>query len=439
MNCECDMCKNYTPFEMPVDIVESACLGDLVLFCGAGISTESKKILPHSFYMEILKALDIKDTSMSFSSVMQKYCSLPNGRRKLIRKIRDRFEYIRSFPELERNASSFHRALAELYFIKTIITTNWDTYFEDYCAAIPITTSEDYAFFSEHERCVLKIHGSINNLSTIVATADDYKKCFNALQTNVIGGKLKDIFARKTVVFIGFSFGDDDLNQIMEYVREQMKEFMPHIYVVSIDNSLSERLAYSNATHITTDGTYFLHQLKLACKEKGIIRDCGTKEFVNEALDMVLALHSHVAGIKLKENPCALFTLVYQDGIIHAFERFLAMSSTGEYNQPGHLGKVANKYLKMAEEEHQAGYLENEAYYEGYANALLLIVAGADDPEIIQHFPFLWLPDPLHSSEDSSFEDDLRYANDQDNEYTRFAKRIVDSHSDDIVFHHPPY
>lgn len=439
MNCACEMCKNHIPFEMPADIVESACLGDLVLFCGAGISTESKKVLPHSLYMEILSDLGYKDTSMSFSAVMQRYCTLPNGRKKLIKRIRDRFAYIRSFPELERNASGFHRSLAELYFVNTIVTTNWDTYFEDYCAATPITTAEDYAFFSEHERCVLKIHGSINNLSTLIATTDDYERCFRELQTNVIGGKLKDILARKTVVFIGFSFGDDDLNQIMEYVREQMKEFMPHIYVVSIDSTLSDRLAYSNATYITTDGTYFLHQLKKACIDKGIICDCGSEKFVNEALDMAMELHNHVAGLKLKENPCALFTLAYQDGVIHAFERFQTMRSTGEYNRPGHMVGIANKYLKMAEEEHQEGHLANEAYYEGYANALLLILTGADTPDMIQHFPFMWLPDALHKSDESSFEEDLYYANELDNEYTCFAKRIVGSHGDDIVIHHPPY
>ena len=70
---------------------------------------------------------------------MQLYCDKPNGRKKLLKNIRERFDYIKSFPELERSASSFHRELAELYPIKTIITTNWDTYFEEYCAAVPIT------------------------------------------------------------------------------------------------------------------------------------------------------------------------------------------------------------------------------------------------------------------------------------------------------------
>lgn len=105
---------------------------------------------------------------------------------------------------MERAATKFHRELAELYFIKTIITTNRDAYFEECCAATPITTPEDYIFWNENERCVLKIHGSINNLGSIIATEDDYTKCTESLEKGIIGSTLKTIMARCTVVFIGF-------------------------------------------------------------------------------------------------------------------------------------------------------------------------------------------------------------------------------------------
>ena len=69
---------------------------------------------------------------------------------------------------------------------------------------------------------MLKIHGSIDNLSTIVATTNDYNKCFERLTKGVIGANLKTILSTKTVVFIGFSFGDDDFNQIMHYICNEM-------------------------------------------------------------------------------------------------------------------------------------------------------------------------------------------------------------------------
>ena len=50
MNCECDICKNQRKFIMPKEVIEAAKNGELVLFCGAGISTENKTVLPFSFY-----------------------------------------------------------------------------------------------------------------------------------------------------------------------------------------------------------------------------------------------------------------------------------------------------------------------------------------------------------------------------------------------------
>ena len=42
MNCNCAICQNNLPFTMPDEIISAARQGNLVLFCGAGISTEKK-------------------------------------------------------------------------------------------------------------------------------------------------------------------------------------------------------------------------------------------------------------------------------------------------------------------------------------------------------------------------------------------------------------
>ena len=81
----------------------------------------------------------------------------------------------------------------------------------------------------ERSRFVLKIHGSIDNLSSVIATSEDYEKCYKQLQNGIIGATLKNILATKTVVFIGFSFGDEDFAQIMEYLRNEMGELYPSI------------------------------------------------------------------------------------------------------------------------------------------------------------------------------------------------------------------
>ena len=83
--CGCALCGNNKSFNMPDEIIESVKNEELILFCGAGISTESKNVLPISFYMDILNFLNDKyslglTTNISFSELMSTFCNMvPNG------------------------------------------------------------------------------------------------------------------------------------------------------------------------------------------------------------------------------------------------------------------------------------------------------------------------------------------------------------------------
>ncbi len=441
MNCECDICSNNIPFEMPKEIIEALELGNLVLFCGAGISTECKTVLPYTLYSTIQEELHINDHSLSFSELMQKYCTEPNGRRKLVQAIRNRFEYIHSFPELKNRATEFHEELSELYSIKTIITTNWDTFFEDCCGAIPITIPEDLVFWNDNDRYVIKIHGSINILSSLILTSDDYSECYKKLQNGAIGARLKAILTTKTVVFIGFSFGDEDLTKILQFLREEMHDFFPHIYIVTIDNTLKSKLKYSNLTCLVTGGTFFLHQLKLTLKKKQLIKNCNTRPMIEYIASAESELHSKISLIKIKKFPCVIFTLAYQDGVLHAFERFIQMYNRGEYNIPGRVNTLVNKYSIWIENYHKNGNYWDESYYKGYLNGLVLIDSCEGNPDILKGFSFIYLPNA--KCELNSYEvyiEELQRVSKKRDKYVKYAKKIVEKYSSsDIVVHHPPY
>ena len=441
MNCECVFCKNNKPFEMPKEIIEASKSGELVLFCGAGISTENKNVLPYTFYESIKSKLEISDEDIRFSELMQRYCDKPNGRRKLLQEIRERFEYIHSFPELELNATRFHNELAELYFINTIITTNWDTYFEDCCGAIPITIPEDVVFMDESSRCVLKIHGSISNLSTIIATSDDYRNCKESLDKGIIGATLKTILAKSTVVVIGFSFGDEDFEQILTYIKSEMKDVFPHIFIVTLDEGLQRKLDYSNTTSIVTDGTFFLHQLKLALIEAGLIKNCNSMSAVGFAFDRMRLIHDKVSQIRFLDYPCVIFCLAYQDGVQHAFSRYFCLYKTGQYNIPGCLNASAHAYAEIIRDKAKQKNYWDMAYYEGYLNSLIFIAACESESDIIDDFPFYFLPNAKEVL--SSYEvllKELKRISDKPDKYHRYAiKQTERFKSTDTILHHPPY
>jgi RNAse (barnase) inhibitor barstar len=85
---------------------------------------------------------------------MQMVVDQPNGRIELVTKIKKHLEYVDSFPELYQAASEFHRELATMFMVDTIITTNWDCIFERECAAQPFVNDADMAFWDAVERRV---------------------------------------------------------------------------------------------------------------------------------------------------------------------------------------------------------------------------------------------------------------------------------------------
>ena len=123
-NCECYICGSNTPFEIPDDLYTNLKSGDLVIFAGAGISTETKRVFVDTLYEDILFDIEGGKENMSFPDVMSKFCERPNGRKKLLQRIKHRFDYVHQFKSLYRVASDFHNNLSKLWMIDTIITTN---------------------------------------------------------------------------------------------------------------------------------------------------------------------------------------------------------------------------------------------------------------------------------------------------------------------------
>jgi NAD-dependent SIR2 family protein deacetylase len=218
-NPSCIWCQNNIDFDLPEQLVDDFMKGEVVIFAGSGISTESKNILPETLYESIAYDLGYKKCHKPFSELMDEYCLKPNGRINLLSEIKARFDNIKSFPELYRDATRFHRELATIPQLKTIITTNWDTYFEDECGALPFINPEDFTFWNTGERKVFKIHGSINNFGSIIATKKDYAKCLKNLHKGIAGSILKSVLATKTIVFIGYSCPCEFLNTFDIYIK----------------------------------------------------------------------------------------------------------------------------------------------------------------------------------------------------------------------------
>lgn len=442
VNCDCDGCKDRLPFKLPKEIIDATITGNLVVFAGAGISTESKKVFKETLYEDVLFEIPKQERELDFPSLMSLYCkSHVNGRQKLLQKIKYRFDYSHQFSELYNQASQFHSELSSIYFLKSIITTNWDDFFERECAAIPIVMPEDFAFHDLPARKVFKLHGSISNYGSIIATQEDYARCYRNLNKGIMGSYLKTILATKTVIFVGYSFRDYDFLKIYNYLKKEMKDVLPHSYIVTIDPTASEKLKNPNITLINTDGAFFISTLRKHLEGSKYLFPKENLSYVYTLKSILFDIHSETSDKLLKRKQSNLvYCAFYQDGIKHALDYLIYHSSSGLSFFPDKIMSSIETYSgKIRKGKLRAGNYADVAYIDGYIMGLYSIVLRADD---FKDFPFWYLYGlgPTHNKKlfDRAIKRNTIYHKSAEKFGKKIFRKALDQDSE-IVFHHRPF
>ncbi|MCW0217769.1 MAG: SIR2 family protein, partial [Prosthecobacter sp.] len=343
---------------------------------------ENRTYSQSTFYDEVRAELERTDHP-SFPDLMTAYCELPDGRIRLLQKIKSRIDYFLSFDDLYRPMARFHRSVAPLFMITDIITTNWDDLFEQECKFSPFIYDADLAFWDAAKRRVMKIHGSISNFGSIIATASDYKKSYERLNDGPLGAQLKSLIARKTVVYVGYSLSDENYLRLLRNIATMMDGNLRQSYFIAptIDESKLKE-APIPLLPIETDGAYFFEQVREQLKETcGIIRDEAFRE-CELLLDDVAELHIKTADVFVKtQNPILIFILSYQDGLIHALKRIRRMEKTGEYSSLASVHSLMHNYdIKIYHYSKKKDYW-NASYARGYQNGLMFLLLNAQDEE----------------------------------------------------------
>jgi hypothetical protein len=382
VSCRCYLCKGEIKFQAPSELVDAFVSGKVALFVGAGVSTESPQITETStFYERISYILGEASRDISFPDLMEKLCLSPAGRTGLIQEIQAHFDYIKSYPAIYSQATRFHKELATFYPIDTIITTNWDTYFENECGAIPFVNDTDIPLWEVAKRRVLKIHGTIANYGSIVATRTDYQLCGDRLNNGVLGKLLSSLLATRTVVFIGYSLRDEDFLQIYNATRTSLADFHRRAYFVSPNITEDDRLRLEqmNLHVIETDGTFFISKIKEhACSIRCIAKD-QMYDSVAAMLEAVFEENNWLrSNFSIQRHPQYLISAWYLDGMQHALERILRLRETGTYSDLHRLQYSARNYFGFAKRYLRDQKFDDAAYCEGFANGMVFATLDPD-------------------------------------------------------------
>ncbi|MBL0597995.1 SIR2 family protein [Aeromonas jandaei] len=222
------------------EILTASQFNKLVLFIGAGFSkfseTELVKIPTWSELISELKDdLGLPDES-DFLKIAQLYF-LKYGQHSYVKKIKS------SIKDLE--PSFFHKQLFELN-PHYIITTNWDGLLEktaqDLGLAYDLVSSDVDLAQSHLDKKIIKMHGDFRQ-NNFVFKEDDYLQYSQNFP--LIENFIKGIFSTSTVVFLGYSYNDYDLKQIVSWVTTISKA-TPRKYLLQKNHDDAQALYLRN-------------------------------------------------------------------------------------------------------------------------------------------------------------------------------------------------
>ena len=187
--------------------------GKLVVFVGAGVSKNSG--LPD--WKELIKDYAKYRGIKEFTS--KEYLTIPE-------EVFERYGSLKYYEIAEKRFSgkyfpnSIHRILKKMD-LTYIITTNYDTLIEDEIKNLQIVSKDEDLPYTNSNRMLIKMHGDFKNKNIVLKKSDydNYEKKFPLISTLI-----KGLFTTNTILFIGYSYNDVNVQQIMNWIKEILKE-----------------------------------------------------------------------------------------------------------------------------------------------------------------------------------------------------------------------
>lgn len=194
---------------------------DAALFVGAGMSRAAGFVDWKGLLKEIAEELGLDiDKETDLVAVAQYHQNHRGGRHRLNQLILDEF--------LEDVELTINHDLIAALPIHSIWTTNYDelleTAFKHSHKRVDVkVTNEDFAVtLRRSDATIYKMHGDAKSPDTAVLTKEDYES-YNASR-ELFTIALKGDLARKTFLFLGFSFSDPNVGYILSRVKQLLEK-----------------------------------------------------------------------------------------------------------------------------------------------------------------------------------------------------------------------
>ena len=199
----------------------------LIIFVGAGVSKNSGLPNWNELIKEYAKELGIKKENFKSDEIL-----------KIPEKYFKKFGEIKYYKILSRifskhyEPNSIHEVLKKMN-LNYIVTTNYDNLIEDKINSYVVSEDTDLPHHNTNTM-VIKMHGDIVK-KNVVLKKSDYKNYENNFP--LISTYLKGLFTTNTILFIGYSFNDASVQQIMKWIRNILKNDTKQAFLVDLNSN----------------------------------------------------------------------------------------------------------------------------------------------------------------------------------------------------------
>ncbi|WP_431027809.1 SIR2 family protein [Lysinibacillus sp. LZ02] len=236
----------------PETLIEEIAYNRCIIFIGAGVSATSKNknnesMMDWSTFMSEAQKLiesceeDVKEyvqqciDKRNYLHALQTIKDKSNGNGNYIALLK------RAYSGNGYSHSRAHEILHSLN-IKIVVSTNFDKIYETYCIANGSKYSSGHVVINykntddlihnikSYDNVIIKAHGSIDSPDGLIFTEDNYYK---SIRENHLFYKIfESLFLTHTVLFIGYSLNDPDINLLFNTAANTASEMTPH-YVLT--------------------------------------------------------------------------------------------------------------------------------------------------------------------------------------------------------------
>ena len=225
---------------LPNALVQAVRDRQAVLFAGAGISVTSlgwagsrlRDIVGQKIQLDYP---DYDYNTRSLEDVCDEYATL-NDRPGLVNVLAD------AFPAAAPPSAAH---LAAVKCFRFIVTTNWDTLFEEAYRQINqkyqlLATNSDAPNFNYDQHNLIKIHGSCDRPLTLISTTDDYEN-YPDTHADLIE-RVAELLQNNTVLFVGYGLRDEHVRRLLAKIRARRGVWTKKAYAIGFYDTVRTKV-----------------------------------------------------------------------------------------------------------------------------------------------------------------------------------------------------